>query len=98
MYLAQVCRYDILCTVNQLARVMSKPSQAHMGAAKHLLRYLAGSTDLSITYKQEAFKLAVFSDAICGGNPDNGKYTSSYVIMLSNDPISFEGGIQGSAT
>ena len=52
MYLAQVCRYDILYTVNQLARAMSKPSKAHMGAAKHLLRYLAGSINFSITYKQ----------------------------------------------
>ena len=50
MYLAQVCRYDILYTVNQLARAMSKPSKAHMGVTKHLLRYLAGSTDFSITY------------------------------------------------
>ena len=38
MYLAQVCRYDILYTINQLARAMSKPSKAHMGEAKHLLR------------------------------------------------------------
>ena len=36
MYFAQICRYDILYTVNQLARAMSKPSRAHMGAAKHL--------------------------------------------------------------
>ena len=45
---------------------MSKPSKAHMGAAKHLLRYLAGSTDFSITYKQGGFKLAAFSDANWG--------------------------------
>ena len=31
MYLAQISRYDILYTVNQLARAMSKPSKAHMG-------------------------------------------------------------------
>ena len=76
MYLAQVCRYDILYTVNQLARVMSKPSKAHMGAAKHLLRYLAGSTDSSITFKQGGLKLTAFSDANWGANPDNGKSTS----------------------
>ena len=49
VYLAQACRYDILYTVNQLARGIPKPSKAHMGAVKHLLRYLAGSTDISIT-------------------------------------------------
>ena len=63
MYLAQLTRYDILYAANQLARVMSKPAKAHMGAAKHLLRYLAGSTDFSITYKQGSLRLAAFSDA-----------------------------------
>ena len=38
MYLGQLTRYDIGYAVNQLARAMSKPSKAHMAAAKHLLR------------------------------------------------------------
>ena len=75
MYLAQVCRYGILFTINQLARVMSKPFKAHMGAAKQLLRYLAGSTDFSITYKQGGSKLTAFFDANWGANLDNGKST-----------------------
>ena len=95
MYPAQVCRYDILYTVNQLARAMSKPSKAHMGGGgKHLLRYLTVSTDFLITYKEGYFKLAAFTDANWGENPDNRKSTSSYIIMLSNGPISFKVGIQ----
>ena len=95
MYLAQVCRYDTHYVVNQLARVMSNSSKAHMGATKHLLRFLAGSTDFSIAYRQKGFNLAAFSNANWGENPDNGKFTSSYIIMLSNGPISFKVGIQG---
>ena len=49
MYLAQVTRCDILYVVNQLARIMFRPVKVHNEAAKHLLRYLAGSTDFSIT-------------------------------------------------
>ena len=45
-------RYDILFSVNQLARAMSKPSNAHMGAAKHVLRYLAGTINFDITYNK----------------------------------------------
>ena len=75
MYLALICRYDILYTVNQLARAMAKPFKAHMGAAKYILRSLAGSTDLSIIYKQGGFKPTAFSDANWGANPDNGKST-----------------------
>ena len=38
---------------------MSKPSKAYTGAAKHhLLRYLARSTDFSITHQQGGFKLS----------------------------------------
>ena len=77
MYLAQVGRNDILYTFNQLARIMSRPSMAHMGTTKHLLRYLAGSTDSSITYKQGGFKLTALSDANWGENPANGKSTSA---------------------
>ena len=95
MYLAQVTRYDILYAVNQLARAMSKPAKAHMGAAKHLLRYLAGSTDFSITYKQGGFRLAAFPDANWGNNSDNGRSTSSYILILVNAPISFKVRLQG---
>ena len=63
MYLGQVTRYGIFCAVNRLARAISKPSKAHMVAAKHLLRYLAGTVGFAITYKQGGFKLTAFSDA-----------------------------------
>ena len=94
IYLAQVTRYDIQFAVNQLARAMSKPSKAHMGAAKHLLRYLAASTSFDITYRKGGLKLTAFSDANWGNNPDNGKSMSSYIIMLSNAPVSFKVGMQ----
>ena len=93
MYLAQVSRYDILYAVNQLARVMSEPSKANMGAAKHVLRYLAGSVNFSITYKRGGFKPTTYTDAEWGGNPDNGESTSSYIVMLANGPISFKVGL-----
>ena len=53
MYLVQVCRYNILHTVSQLASAMVKPSKAYMEATEHLLRYLGGSADFSITYYKE---------------------------------------------
>ena len=64
-----------------------------MGATKHLLRYLVGSADFSINYKQGGFKLTALSDANRRANLDNGKSTSSYIIVLSK--ISFKVGIQG---
>ena len=93
MYLAQITRYDVMYAVCQLASAVSKPSKAHMCAAKQLLRYLAGTTDFRIVYKKGGFKLSAFSDANWG-NPGNGKSTSVYPVMLSKAPISFKSGIQ----
>ena len=56
MYLAQMLRYDIMYRSGQLARAMSRPAKVHVGAAKHLLRYLAGTTDFTIVYKKGSFK------------------------------------------
>ena len=65
-----------------------------MGAAKHLFRYLARSVNFSNTYKRGEFKLAAYSDATWGNNPDNDKSTSSYIGMLAHDPISFKVDLQ----
>ena len=94
MYLAQITSYGIMHSSGQLARAMSKPSKVHMGAAKHLLRYLAGTTNFTIVYKQGGFKLTAFSDSNWGNNPDNGKSTSCYIMMLSRAPVSFKSGVQ----
>ena len=95
MYLAQVSRYDIFYGVNQLARAMSNPSKSHMGAAKYLLRYVAGTIDFDTTCKQGGFKLTAFSDANRGNNPHKGKSTSSYVMMMCNGPVNFKLGVHG---
>ena len=66
-----------------------------MAETKHLLRYLAGTTNFATTLKRGGFKLTAFSDANWGNNPDNGKSTSSYIVILSDGPVSFEVGLQG---
>ena len=50
MYLAQILRYGVMHSSGQLTRAMSGPAKVHMGAAKHLLGYLAGTTDFTIFY------------------------------------------------
>ena len=47
-----------------------------------------------IIYKRGGFKLTTYTDAKCGGNPDNGKSISSHIVMLANGLISFKVGIQ----
>ena len=63
MYLGLVVRYDISYSVNQLTRALPKSCKFYMAATKHLLRYLAGTTDFTVRYKQGGFNLTTFSDA-----------------------------------
>ena len=90
----KVTRYGILYAVNQLARVVSKPAKTNMRSAKHLLRYWAGFTDFSITYKGGGFRLSAFSDANWGNSPDNGSSTSSHTVTLANAAIILKVGLQ----
>lgn len=74
---------------------MSKPSKATMAATKHLLHYLAGTTDFATTYEQGGFKTLTFSDTNWDKNPDNGTSMSSHIVMLSSAPVSFKLELQG---
>ena len=72
---------------------MSKSSKAYMEAPKHLLSSLA-AVNFLIAYKRGGLNLAVYSDEIWGNNPVNDKSTSLYIVMLANDSISFNVGLQ----
>lgn len=43
-------RPNIAFLVNLLERFTHKPTRIHQGAAKHILRYLAGTIDFGILY------------------------------------------------
>ena len=58
---------------SQLARAMSRPGKIHMGAAKQLLRGLAGTTDFTIVYKKGGFDLTAFSDSNWATTPTTGR-------------------------
>ena len=73
---------------SQISRDMSNTSKVHMVAAKHILRCMAGPTDLSIVYTKGGFKLTVVSDSSSANIPDNGKSTSFYIMTLARAPIS----------
>ena len=73
---------------------MSTPAKVHQGAAKHRLRHLAGTTDFTIVYERGGFKLKALSDSNWVNNPDNGKSTSCYIMMLSRTPGNFKSGVQ----
>jgi hypothetical protein len=92
MYLAIATRPDIAHAVGVLCCFMSKPGPAHWKAAKHLFRYLRGSVDYRLTYAPDPSSSQLFttySGSDHGGNPDNGRSTSAYVVKMGTGAVSW---------
>nr|GEY35673.1 retrovirus-related Pol polyprotein from transposon TNT 1-94 [Tanacetum cinerariifolium] len=76
-------RPDLSFTVGVLSRFMHNPSKKHFGAAKRVLRYLAGTMKLGIWFREvEDFSLKGYCDSDYGGSVDDGKSTTGNCSML----------------
>jgi hypothetical protein len=97
MYLAVATRPDIAYSVGVLARFSKNPGMQHWKAVKHLFRYLKGTLDHKLTYSptSSAELFVTYSDADHGGNPDNGRSTSGYVVKMGSGAISWSSRLQG---
>jgi transposase InsO family protein len=103
LYLANMTRIDIAYTVNILCRYASAPKQKHWRAAKVLLRYLAGTKDISLVFNTVPTPLSlsantiidvthhdvvVYSDA-SWGNDTQRKSTSGMLLLLYGNAVSW---------
>jgi hypothetical protein len=94
MYLASCTRPDIAQAVGALARYMSSPTQDHWTAAKHVLRYLAGTTTHGITFGSSQPTLLVYCDANYAGDIDTRRSTTGYVFILNGGAINWTSRLQ----
>ena len=85
-------------TVSVLSRFNSNPGPEHWKAVKHLFRYLKSTMDHSLIYSPLAIPskkmFQVYSDIDHGGNPDNEKSTSAYVIKIETGAVSWSSKLQ----
>jgi hypothetical protein len=82
MYAATISRPDLAYPAGVLARFIGKWSMSHYKAAKHLLRYIRGTTDLCLTFDAEAGKRLIlgYADADWGGCLDTRRSTTGYLF------------------
>lgn len=82
LYAATVTRPDLAYAASVLCRFISKWSMDHWKAAKHMLRYIRGTTDLALTFDASAGKRALlgWADANWGGCLDTRRSTTGYVF------------------
>ena len=93
MYVACGTRPDIAYAVSTCAQFMSNPGPRHMEAAKHIVRYLKGTSHVGLTYSKQppelANKLFGYVDADHASDADDRKSVGGYVLMLNGAAISW---------
>eukprot|EP00961_Rhodomonas_salina_P034314 462212-Rhodomonas_salina.3 len=84
-------RPDISYTVNQCAKHMANPGDKHVLAAKRILKCLAGTKSLKLTYRcsngPDANRLKCYADTDHAGDPEQRKSTTGYVLLLNGGAV-----------
>ena len=102
MYLTCFTRGDCSFAVNQCARFMSNPGPSHIAAAKRILRYLAGTRSMGLTYTKggadaglksvgkltEPNQLTASADADHAGAKDR-RSVSGWAVMLNGAMVTW---------
>ena len=90
MYLANCTRSSTVFSVNLLARYSSAPTRRHWNGIKHILRYLHGTTSMSLFYSRESKQqLFGYADAEFLLDPYKGKSQTWYVFNYNGTAISW---------
>uniref|UniRef100_A0A2N9GUX4 Retrovirus-related Pol polyprotein from transposon TNT 1-94 n=1 Tax=Fagus sylvatica TaxID=28930 RepID=A0A2N9GUX4_FAGSY len=88
---AQVCtRPDIAFAVGMLGRYQSDPGLDHWRAAKKVMRYLQGTKDYMLMYRQtDNLEVIGYSDSDFAGCIDSRKSTSGYIFLMASGAVSW---------
>ncbi|XP_075099458.1 secreted RxLR effector protein 161-like [Nicotiana tabacum] len=89
MYVMVCTRYDIHEAFDFVSRYQTDPGLVHWQAVKRIMRYLKGNVDYAFCYKGcKDLILVGHNNADHGGDLDERKSTSGYVLLLSDGTIS----------
>ncbi|MBW0526203.1 hypothetical protein O181_065918 [Austropuccinia psidii MF-1] len=79
----------ILFTTNKLSKYSLRPNQCHWNALKHLLRYLNGTKDKCLVYKEQPNKesLTGWADSDYANDREDRKSITGYVILAFSNTI-----------
>ena len=88
----QIClRPDIAYAIGMLERYQINPRMEEGKAAKKVMRYLKGTKNHMVTYKNvDHLEVIGYSDSDFVGCKDSRKSTSGYVFMLAGGAISWK--------
>jgi hypothetical protein len=91
-YLANT-RPDLAFSVGYVSRFMQEPHADHLAAVKHILRYVAGTSESGMFYQRgngEELALEGYSDSDLAGDVDGRKSTTGMIFFLGRSPVSWQ--------
>ena len=74
--------------MRQLCQFMSRPTTAHLEAAKRVLRYIHGTLYHCISFTLGPLNFTTFFDANWAGDPSDCHSTTGLLVFLGPSPIS----------
>ncbi|KAK2968892.1 hypothetical protein RJ640_013235 [Escallonia rubra] len=84
-------RPDVCFAVNRLSQFMHSPTEVHWTALKRVLRYLKATIHHGLYLRRGIpLTLQAFSDSDWGGDRDNGRSTTGYILYLGTNAISWK--------
>ena len=90
MYAMLGSQPNICFSVNCLSQFGSKPTQEHLYAAQHVLRYLSSTQDATLVYRSnDSTELIGYSDSDWGSDTDNRRSTTGYTFILAGGAIAW---------
>ncbi|GKB28168.1 retrovirus-related pol polyprotein from transposon TNT 1-94 [Tanacetum coccineum] len=89
MYLTAT-RPDLMYVVCLISRFMANPTQLHFAVVKRIMRYLKGTMEYGIWYKNEGRTGVVgYTDSDYAGDIDDSKSTSGYVFLMGGGAVAW---------
>lgn len=91
MYLMLGSRPDLSFAINFFSRYQDKPSNEIWNYLKRVLRYLKGTIDLSLVFVKgkEKFPMKCYVDSDWGGDLNDRKSVSGYLIKIYGNTVSW---------
>ena len=88
IYVMTGTRPDLCYVVTLLSQHMAKPTHAHLGMAKHVLRYLSGTIHYGLQFQKcDVIDISGFCDSDWGASEDRRSITGYGFQLSRNGPL-----------
>ena len=88
LFISVCSRPDIAFAVNSLSQFMHNPGMIHWKALQRVLRYLSGTAGYCLKYSRSAApKFDAYVDSNWGGDLDNRRSTSGFIVRVNGSPV-----------